>query len=413
MFTQCPTCSTVYQVSAADLSVERGRVHCSFCDLYFDALDSLTDHPPTHGPPARGLSAPVSTTPTDDVETREELDDDSPTGELPLLSAEERSLADAATAPPDMHETALEVQQDASSPEPAWSAAQDVAAEENPAEPTVASELAEERVADGAIPAGDVPGNATAAALALHHVNEPVASVVFTEGAQPPAAPHAPLSTPSDVQSSVAANTQPAAAPQAQPDAAPEPEPEALDIDDLRGIRRSPWARAGWSFAAVFMLLLLGAQLVHRSRSELILRPAIAPWMYRIYGALGVRLDPKWEVARYRIVRRPEMSAIVAPDGATRLRLVATLTNDASRPQPYPLVRLTLEDRWGGAVGARDFAPAEYLHDDARAASLLAAGEQAQVDLLVIDPGTDTVGFTVNICLADPDGVVRCANDAS
>jgi hypothetical protein len=405
----------VYQVSAADLTVERGRVHCGFCDAYFDALDSLTDHPPTHGPPARGLSAPAApalTTATDDDEPRDEFDDDSPTGEVPLVSAEERIVADAATAPPDMHEIVLEMSQDPSSPESGASAAQDVEAEENPTQPSVASELAAELVVAGAISA-DVPESATAATPAPREVDEPVASEAFAEEAQPPVAPPAPPSTPAHAQSSIAANTHPEAASQAQPDAAPEPEPEALDIDELRGIRRSPWARACWSFVAVFMLLLLGAQLVHRSRFELILRPAIAPWMYRIYGALGVRLDPKWEVARYRVVRRPEMSVVVAADGGTRLRLVATLTNDASRPQPYPLVRLTLEDRWGSAVGARDFAPAEYMHDDARAARLLAPGEQAQVDLLVIDPGTDTVGFTVDMCLADADGVIHCANDDS
>jgi hypothetical protein len=107
------------------------------------------------------------------------------------------------------------------------------------------------------------------------------------------------------------------------------------------------------------------------------------------------------------------MSAVVAADGAAQLRLTATLTNDAARPQPYPLVRLTLEDRWGSAVGTRDFTPHEYLRDDARAARLLAPGEQARVELLVVDPGADTVGFALDTCLADVHGVVRCANDAS
>jgi len=190
--------------------------------------------------------------------------------------------------------------------------------------------------------------------------------------------------------------------------------PDALDLEILPAPRTTTTARIGWSMAALLMALALAVQLVHRSRDQLLAQPVIAPYLHRIYDALGIEVDPHWEVGRYEFIRRPELSAERSADGEhAQLRLAATLMNRASRAQPYPLIRLTLEDRWGTALAGRDFAPSDYLRDTARAAGMLGPGERTPVNLLVIDPGVDTVGFTLDICLADSAGAVHCASDAS
>lgn len=194
---------------------------------------------------------------------------------------------------------------------------------------------------------------------------------------------------------------------------AAEPSTE-LDLELLPSTRGFAPARIAWGLAAMLMAVALLVQIVHRSRDQLLKQPAIAPYLQRIYGALGIDLDPHWEVARYKVIRRPDLSAQRSADGEhAQLRLAATIMNGATRPQPYPLIRLTLEDRWGGTVAGRDFAPSEYLRDSARAAGMIEPGQHVPIDLLLIDPGADTVGFTIDICLADTSAVVRCASDAS
>jgi hypothetical protein len=88
----------------------------------------------------------------------------------------------------------------------------------------------------------------------------------------------------------------------------------------------------------------------------------------------------------------------------------AGLTNRADHAQPYPLLRLAFEDRFGAAVAQRDFTPDEYLKSPSQAARQLAAGETTEAELSVVTPGTDAVGYRLDICLREDAGRVRCAH---
>ena len=46
MYTQCPDCETIFHVTADQLSVASGDVHCGACGATFNALFSLTDDLP-------------------------------------------------------------------------------------------------------------------------------------------------------------------------------------------------------------------------------------------------------------------------------------------------------------------------------------------------------------------------------
>ncbi|MEY4932344.1 MAG: hypothetical protein RLZZ403_664, partial [Pseudomonadota bacterium] len=78
--------------------------------------------------------------------------------------------------------------------------------------------------------------------------------------------------------------------------------------------------------------------------------------------------------------------------------------------QPYPLLKLTLEDRWGEQVGAREFEPAEYLAAGTPADRLLAPNQPVNADIGIVDPGADAVGFHVDVCLKTYAGI-ECASD--
>ena len=57
------------------------------------------------------------------------------------------------------------------------------------------------------------------------------------------------------------------------------------------------------------------------------------------------------------------MPNVTPSDPATpgTLKVRASVKNLADFAQPYPQLKLVLEDRWGDQVRAREFEPSEYL----------------------------------------------------
>jgi hypothetical protein len=93
------------------------------------------------------------------------------------------------------------------------------------------------------------------------------------------------------------------------------------------------------------------------------------------------------------------------------LRVRASIMNTAAQLQPYPLLRVTLVNRFGTHVGTREFTPAEYLgHGIAR---MLAPGERIEATLDILDPGKDAEGFEIDVCLRNADARIVCAGDAA
>ena len=86
------------------------------------------------------------------------------------------------------------------------------------------------------------------------------------------------------------------------------------------------------------------------------------------------------------------------------------MLNRAPRAQPYPLLRVTLEDRFGAKVARREFTPAEYLPGHVAPQTLLAPGARADADLSLADPGSQAVGFELDVCL-QRGGELSCGTE--
>lgn len=70
MYTQCPECSTFFQVTPEHLKIAQGNVRCGQCRNVFSALGNLTERPPNAGqPPANSRDTDI-----DDIEIEEEED---------------------------------------------------------------------------------------------------------------------------------------------------------------------------------------------------------------------------------------------------------------------------------------------------------------------------------------------------
>jgi hypothetical protein len=84
--------------------------------------------------------------------------------------------------------------------------------------------------------------------------------------------------------------------------------------------------------------------------------------------------------------------------------------NTTAEFQSFPLLRVTLTNRYGNRIGSRDFEPSEYLGKPS--VRRMAPGERADATLDILDPGKSAEGFEIDVCLRGADRHLTCANDA-
>jgi hypothetical protein len=171
--------------------------------------------------------------------------------------------------------------------------------------------------------------------------------------------------------------------------------------------QRSEATSPFWKILAVPLVLALLVQVVHHYRATLARHPQIGAPLQSIYGALGLTLRPDWNLHAYEV---RQWGVIADPATPGTLKVRASVKNLADFPQPYPLLKLVLEDRWGDQVRAREFDPSEYLDPTAAPDRMLAPSQQSNASIAIVDPGPDAEGFRFDVCLRGARGPV-CAAD--
>jgi predicted Zn finger-like uncharacterized protein len=168
--------------------------------------------------------------------------------------------------------------------------------------------------------------------------------------------------------------------------------------------------RARWVAGCIVLLLLLSVQGINHWRDALASSPALSAPMGRLYGSFGVPLDPHWNLSAYDV---RQQGAASDPTDNHVIRVRVSVANRAPSPQPVPLLRLTLLDRYGKPIAARDLTPAEYWPLGHPARAFLARDERIDSEIAVRDPGADSASFELDVCLKSAHGVVRCAGDTT
>jgi predicted Zn finger-like uncharacterized protein len=223
------------------------------------------------------------------------------------------------------------------------------------------------------------------------------------------------------------ASTRPRSAPEPEPpppapeaqalQAIEEPTAAALDLDaheatlPQRAMARFRLSREEpqvWGAGAVIGLLLLTAQIVNHYRDELAATPRFGRPLTTFYASLGVQLVPRWDLRAYDV---RQLGAAADPAGRGLITVRASIKNAALQPQPLPLLRVTLQDRFGNRIAARDVAPRFYVPRTVPDSSYLAGGQRIDVEMGFVDPGANAVGFEIDACLPASGGGITCAND--
>src|SRR6185369_1139190 len=128
-----------------------------------------------------------------------------------------------------------------------------------------------------------------------------------------------------------------------------------------------------WIVGALLLTILFVLQVAYFYRDTLAQYPQLQPYFLAACDKLGCSIQPHIDIARIELVEPT----------ANALRLRATLVNRSSKPQPFPLMQVTLTDSTGRVLARRIVAPNEYLEQplgsDAQMTPNLAIGAQLDV----------------------------------
>jgi predicted Zn finger-like uncharacterized protein len=434
MFTICPKCALTLVVTAADLRVAQGFVRCGRCSSVFNALARLTEE--RHGASAEPASSPSPPAPAPSP-ALPEVGPDAARHEASPAPASAPAPAPARAADPaaplDLElipEEALEFNPDTTNaesvfvqpqPDPQWEAATGsfkamVAANQEPVlelkpEPDGLLEVEIDAGFLSAIIQADARGATLAAPEPTPVPASPDAAAAYAPLSTAAASRPAPARTAAlrhagpHARPAQSADVQPRAAGSARPDAEPEP-PSVPDAEEPL------IARPGypWLLGTLGAAVLLVAQIVNHYRDDLAASARFNHPLTALYRSLGVTLKPHWDLHSYDV---RQLGASVDPGNPGHITVRASIKNAGQQPQPLPLLRVTLQDRFGNRIAARDVQPQFYVPGAVPASALLGAGQRIDAEMAFVDPGASAVGFELDACLPASGGGVACANDVT
>ena len=173
----------------------------------------------------------------------------------------------------------------------------------------------------------------------------------------------------------------------------------------------TPRRRWPWVSLALVALVSIAAQLVHMNRAALVENPRYSAYLTKTYDAFGIALGvaARYDLDAFALLHH-ELTTHPRRDGA--LHLSGVLSNEATFPQPWPVLELRIEDRFGEVVAARRLRPDEYLRNPPSLNERMPAHARRAIEVALVDPGRDAVGFSINFC-AEIDSVLHCGAPAT
>ena len=183
---------------------------------------------------------------------------------------------------------------------------------------------------------------------------------------------------------------------------------EELALSEIAVRSRRDLPSAVWLCTATLLALGLAAQMIHENREWLATHAPLGSHLQSLYARFGVAMPSAASLSAYQL---RQWGVTGDPDANGTLRMRASILNTSERVQPYPLLRVTLGNRFGNRIGARDFEPAEYVGKPVT--RMLAPGERVDATLDILDPGNDAEGFEIDVCLRGIDQKIRCAADVA
>jgi predicted Zn finger-like uncharacterized protein len=157
----------------------------------------------------------------------------------------------------------------------------------------------------------------------------------------------------------------------------------------------------------VALALLLGAQYLHQSRESLAVHPGFSGSVGSIYRMLGKPVTPAWDITGWRF----EATKGSTDESDEVLTIYSRIGNKSTEALPYPLINVSLTDRYEEIIGSKVLEPGDYLADSLDTREAVAPGDTFSAVISIEAPDANATGFKLNVCYRQPGGRLRCAID--
>jgi len=155
----------------------------------------------------------------------------------------------------------------------------------------------------------------------------------------------------------------------------------------------------------IVLALLLVGQVIHQSREILVTVPAFKNSIGSIYRGVGYPVTPAWDVSGWRF----EATKGSTDESDSLLTIYSRVGNASAKELPYPLVHVSLTDRFEEIVGSRVLEPTEYLIVGTDPRKQVAPGDTFNAVISIESPLPEATGFKLNVCYRLAGRELRCA----
>lgn len=397
IITECPACTTRFQVTQGQLKIANGKVRCGSCLEIFNAevyrcddlnspleeleqtnndirqKDPLFDRieVPAFAPPQRSpigfdkrYIAPAQAEPEAEPLNSSPFDDDSNELEQPiqeLINAEiitdQGSVTEQTAIEFNTNESVTETTEQIAPPE-----ADEIEPEKGQPLSINTDTNAEITPQTLSTESEDTEQDLTAL-LSEHSITEPAENI---------AAP--PSKTVSVTPPSISSF---------------QPEPVMI-----RATQEESTAWSGWTIYALLALVLLATQYLWFNRQQLSTYPELTPGYKLACEHLPCELKAPVNLDLLN-TRKLVIQQHAEYQGALSVTLL--LDNLANINQPFPAIQLAFSDRKGQLISQRIFQPVEYLNATQGESMNIAAGQAVQINFDILDPGRRALSYEVRL----------------
>jgi len=174
------------------------------------------------------------------------------------------------------------------------------------------------------------------------------------------------------------------------------------DKDNFRKWQPPKYTMAATA-ALLFVILVL--QLIHHSREALAISPTFQSTIGPVYRMVGSPVTPAWDIKGWRF----EATKGSTDENDQVLTIYSRVGNNSDHTLPYPLVHVSLTDRFEEIIGSRVLEPSEYLFDNADPRRPVHPGETFNAVITINSPSNHATGFKLNVCYRLASRQLRCA----
>ncbi|MGB5740648.1 MAG: zinc-ribbon and DUF3426 domain-containing protein [Woeseia sp.] len=185
------------------------------------------------------------------------------------------------------------------------------------------------------------------------------------------------------------------------------PPPDLDDDTDFAPVRKSAGSTARVAgFAAIVLLgVAFAGQYLHANRDALATRGWFQEIVAPVYATMGQPISPAWDISGWQF----QSTNGSTDDASQHLTIYTRIANESDKPLPYPLIHVSLTDRWDDVIGSRLLAPQDYLAGAGNPDRPVAAGASFAAVITIETPAPDATGFKLNVCYPLAGKRLRCA----